>query len=154
MRVLGTPNRDNRPGIAREVGKLPHEVEGTVLVIFPERLIKAHGTFLNRPVLAGGRAGVAVADQSLAIGIDGDFPRNVDSAIVRVEEGIFLRNLEAGNGGARVDGRKVAIRAHDYVGNLAEDVAAATVAPEIIGHDAEALEQFKVEVGEAAGTSL
>src|SRR5579864_520169 len=61
-----------------------------------------------------------------------------------------MSKLNAGNGRSGLDGRDRAIGPDDHVGSEAENVPADSVADEIVGQDAEALEQFNIRVEEAA----
>src|ERR1700730_1748899 len=65
-----------------------------------------------------------------------------------------MGELESGNRGPRFDGREAAVRPHDQVWSLSEDVPAPAIAPKIIRKQTETREQLEIEVHEGAATGF
>ena len=96
MRVLGRARSQiHVPRVAEEISVLEHGLESAVLGVSPPGLGPSEGAFLGGLVLAVGRAGIAVADQALPIGVDRDIAAGVNAAIVGVELCIPVPPLKA-----------------------------------------------------------
>jgi len=104
-------------------------------------LVEAQGAFLNGPVL---RWRCSRSDPSVAYrfssGIDDDILENVDAAIVAVEERITFSVFKAAYGRSGMNRGGAAVSPDDQIRNLAEDVTPTSIAIEIVGKQAEALE--------------
>src|SRR5260370_27024662 len=133
------------PGIAKQIRILQHELQGPVSWISPKRLCEPDCRFVNHPVLAVGRTGIAVAHQ-FAAGIDDGVPTDICSAVVGIEERMLGLQLESIDCGTGVKGREAAVGTDNQVGGQAEDPAAAPIAPVVVAAQAEAVPPFQIEL--------
>src|SRR5579872_5206779 len=141
--VTGRSARD-QPWIPLQIRVLEHEVQSAPPGIFGKRKVGTNRTLLNGTILpvAGDRS---ISDQ-LAGSIDGKVLSDVNAAIICIKHGSFASGLKSGYGRCGMHQRQVAICSDDEVRRLAENVASTAVAPEIIGENTEALEQFEIEI--------
>src|SRR5205823_6273418 len=75
---------------------------------------------------------------------------NVNTAVVAIDERVFIRVFKPRHGRACLNKRRAAVRFCDQIRDLTEDVATAAIADEVRSQDAEALEKLKIQVHETA----
>src|ERR1035438_1026417 len=139
------------PRRAHQVFVLAHEVERAIPGVLPQGLVEAKTDFLDGAVLAIGGATVAVTHQAGAIGIHYHVLAHVNTAIVGVQQGVLVDNgFKAVHRPARVNRADAAIGAHRQVGSLTEEVAAAAIAPVVVGDQAEVLHDLEIGVNRSA----
>src|ERR1017187_3323147 len=135
------------PGVPSQELVLAHHVDGAVLRILPNGLVDAERILPLDVVIAVRRTQEAVTNLGGAVGVKRHVLADPETAEIGVQQGLLRHGgFNAIHGAESVNRADAAVGAYDQVGSLAEDVAAAAIAQEIVGDEADILEDFEIPV--------
>lgn len=126
------------------------DLQGAVLSILPERLRETERGLLDDAVLRGAGARISPANRLARWGLYVEVLPRVDATVISVEQSgprLIFKTIDSGTG---VHGRNTAVPADDQIRRLAEDVASAAIAEEIVAQNVEVLDQLEIDVDGSA----